>query len=196
MRPIISLVFISISLSVFGQRQVLLNPRVGLGITQMKDAPVGFSEKVDIGFQAGLDVRMGKRFFWQPGLFYKVNTLALIDSSQFSLEDNSIVSKYLKFKMLGGVHLVNKEGFRLRLNAGPTLSYLLSMQSENESSSILRKEDFNSTLLNLEAGGGIDIWFLTFDVGYSFSFTNLFNANSLNSRLVGAYMYAGIVVPL
>ena len=178
------------------EKQTLLSPKVGLGLLQLNENPNGLSNKVDIGFQAGLDLRMGRRFYWQPGLFYSTNTVAMVDSSQFSLGDNSTVSKYLKFKLLGGIHLVNKEGFRLRLNAGPTVNYLLKVQSENESLALIRKEDYKSTLLNFEAGGGLDIWFLTFDVGYNFSFTKLFNFNTVDSRLVGAYIYAGIVLPL
>jgi hypothetical protein len=190
------LLFTFISVLVYGQRQFLINPKAGLGITQFREAPEGFSSKADFGFQAGLDLRMGKRFFWQPGLFYSANTVVLVDSSQFSLSDNSVVSTYVKFKLIGGIHLVNKEGFRLRLNAGPSVSRLLSVEAENENTALIENDDFKSMLLNFEAGGGVDIWFLTFDVGYNLSFTNLINITSSSSRLVGAYMYAGIVIPL
>jgi hypothetical protein len=186
-------------LSIFqaiGQRQTLLNPKAGLGITQLNEVPEGFSNKVDLGLQAGLDVRMGKRFFLQPGVFYKANTVALIDSSQFSLGDNAVVAQYMKFKLLGGTHLVNKEGFRLRLNAGPTFNYLLNVKSENENISLLEKDDFKSTQVNFEAGAGLDIWFFTFDLGYNMAFSKLFNIPNLNSRLFGAYMYVGFVIPL
>jgi hypothetical protein len=178
----------------------IINPKVGFMMTNITDAPSLYKAKAKLGLLIGSDFRFGKRLYFQPGLFYKQEGSVLIYNDGTVEQENNITKNSLCVKTQVGYYLVNKEGFRIRMNVGP--SYDVALSQKVVSSLNPTKQDwFNAGALNLEGGFGLDIWFLSLDAGYTYGLGDAFrsglfsNGTFSNSKLVGAYISAGIVIP-
>jgi hypothetical protein len=179
----------------------IINPKIGLMMTNVTDAPALYKTKAKLGLLIGSDLRFGKRLYFQPGVFYKQEGSVLIYNDGTVEQENNITKNSICVKTQLGYYLVNKEGFRLRMNVGPSYDVALSQKvvsTLNTSS----QDWFNASALNLEGGLGLDIWFLSLDAGYTYGLGDAFRSGLFsntsqfaNSKLVGAYISAGIVIP-
>ena len=179
----------------------IINPKIGMVMSNVTNAPSTYVANAKIGVLIGSDFRFGKRFYFQPGLFYKQEGTVLIFDDGTVKQENDITKNSFCFKTQAGYYLVNKEGFRIRLNAGPSYDIALKqrvIQNNNATPSELLK----SSALNVEGGVGLDIWFLSVDAGYTYGLANAFrdvfssNGQFVSSKLVGAYINAGVVIPI
>lgn len=57
--------------------QVTINPKVGVSLSDMKDATEDVDTKGRLGYQAGVDLRLGGAFFLQPGVHYQQTGLEI-----------------------------------------------------------------------------------------------------------------------
>ena len=178
----------------------IINPKLGMTVSNITETPNNYATEAKVGLLCGADFRFGKRAYFQPGLFYNKEATMLIYNDGTSNSSSSFTKKSVRIKAQAGYYLVNKEGFRFRLNAGPSYDVLLGTKTYNFTLPS-GQELFNSGSLNLEGGAGLDIWFLSFDLGYSYGIGNAFSdkftsgGSFVNSKLVGVYMSAGIVIP-
>lgn len=179
----------------------IINPKVGLMVSNITDAPASYKANAKVGLLIGSDFRFGKRLYFQPGLFYKQEGSVLIYNDGTVEQENNITKNSMCVKAQVGYYLVNKEGFRIRLNAGPSYDFAIKQKVFTTSGIPSNQDWLNSSALNLEAGAGLDIWFLSLDAGYTYGLGDAFrsglfsNGTFTNSKLVGAYVSAGIVIP-
>lgn len=71
---------------------------------------------------AGTDVRFGSDFYFQPGIFFSRNsTLTKFKTDTLNADDfeDELIRTSIKLKGLLGYNLVHKQGFKIRLIAGP-----------------------------------------------------------------------------
>ena len=180
---------------------MIFNPKIGLMMSNLSDAPSTYQTNAKVGALLGADFRFGKRVYFQPGVFYKQEGTMLIYDDGTVEQQSDISKNSLCLKAQAGFYVVNKEGFRIRLNAGPTYDVTLKQQVVvGNNTPVLDK--LKSSALNVEGGVGLDIWFLSIDAGYTYGLGNAFrdgfssNGQFVNSKLVGAYINAGIVIPI
>jgi hypothetical protein len=70
---------------------------------------------------AGVDLRIGQRFYIQPGAFF-VSAKTAVSVGDSVVTEDHLVWNSLKLKALAAYNLVDGDDFRLRLNAGPTFN--------------------------------------------------------------------------
>ena len=190
------------------QAQVQFNPQVGFTLQSLSDddvQPRGTNSTLDadfsadIGWTLGLDARMGSRFYFQPGAFFarNVTVTKLKGDTLFSDDDleDKIVRSSLRLKALAGYNLVHKDGFKLRLNAGPSYDFIMSVDNSDDKIDFEEK-DFKGGSFNFDSGLGLDIWFLTAEMGYSYGLTDAFNQDEgfeFDSRYNTFYFTLGVV---
>ncbi|HEX5003338.1 MAG TPA: outer membrane beta-barrel protein [Bacteroidia bacterium] len=106
--------------------------------------------------------------------------------------EGDITSNYLRVKALGAFNILDKSNFKFRINAGPSYDFLLSSKDKDGNDV---KDQLNSGSFNIQGGIGVDIWILTADVGYSYSFTNVFKNEDFapDSKLAGLYFTVGVI---
>ena len=189
----------TILLTNMAMAQIQVNPQIGLTIQNISKPPAGIDYEGGLGFKVGTDVRIGKRFYFQPGLFYSksATVIKFTDVDTVQIKDN-LIRTSLDAKALVGFRVVNKAGFGLRLMAGPSYDFLLSVDSK-ENTFDPKKSDFNSGSFNLDAGVGVDIWFLTGELGYRYGLTNAYkdnnnNVGNLDSKYLSFYFSLGILI--
>ena len=107
---------------------------------------------------------------------------------------HKIYRSSFKLKALAGYDLVHKDGFKLRVNAGPTYDFITNI---DDSEDVINEDNFNNGSFNIDAAVGVDIWFLTAELGYSYGLTNAYDNNdtfSLDSKYSTIYFSVGIVI--
>ena len=194
MNRIILLLVAAAAFPAFAQAQLAINPQIGLNMTNLTEEPEGSEFKASAGFMIGADLRIGDRFYFQPGAFYVATSTAVTVGDSLKVDDNLTTSN-LKLKGLVGYNLIDGDAFRLRLNAGPTYNILMSVGSADDKIKF-DKDDFNSGSFNLDAGLGADISIITVETGISYGLSKAFKEQDgfeNDSKYFTFYFTAGLV---
>jgi hypothetical protein len=208
MKRILLLLTLSLFLYTQSNAQLKFNPQIGLTVQKLSNdklkttsggstttSDIDFEGK--IGFMIGADARIGRRFYFQPGVFYVKNTTVSTSKGDTlgNIDfENKIYRSSFKLKALAGYDLVHKDGFKLRVNAGPTYDFITNI---DDSEDVINEDNFNNGSFNIDAAVGVDIWFLTAELGYSYGLTNAYDNNdtfSLDSKYSTIYFSVGIVI--
>jgi hypothetical protein len=208
MKRILLLLTLSLFLYTQSNAQFKFNPQIGLTVQKLSNeklkstsggstttSDVDFEGK--IGFMIGADARIGRRFYFQPGVFYVKNTTVSTSKGDTlgNIDfENKIYRTSFKLKALAGYDLVHKDGFKLRVNAGPTYDFITNI---DDSEDVINEDNFNNGSFNIDAAVGVDIWFISAELGYSYGLTNAYDNNdtfSLDSKYSTIYFSVGIVI--
>ena len=208
MKRILLLLTLSLFLYTQSNAQFKFNPQIGLTVQKLsneklKSTSGGSTTTSDIdfegkiGFMIGADARIGRRFYFQPGVFYLKNTTVSTSKGDTlgNIDfENKIYRTSFKLKALAGYDLVHKDGFKLRVNAGPTYDFITNI---DDSEDVINEDNFNNGSFNIDAAVGVDIWFISAELGYSYGLTNAYDNNdtfSLDSKYSTIYFSVGIVI--
>lgn len=188
-------VFAALASTAAAQFQV--NPQLGMALTDLTDDQAGVESKAAVGFQLGLDFRIGDRFYFQPGAHFarSVTAVKYAFSDTTVLEDD-LVRSTLKLKALAGFNLIHGEAFKLRVNAGPTYEVLLSVDNKDDEIAF-NKDDYNAGSFNMDAGVGIDLLFLSAETGLSYGLSKAYkDVGELTSdaKYFTIYFTVGVVI--
>jgi hypothetical protein len=151
--------------------QVTINPKVGVSLSDMKDATDGVDTKGRLGYQVGVDLRLGTMLYLQPGFYYQ----------QTGLEQSSNTSGSYNLDVRG-LHIPVLVGVRaglglagIRVVAGPALTVVRSVK-DNDGGVV--KADLKERRLGGMAGVGVDILSFTIDLSGEIGLTNFFETGS------------------
>lgn len=178
--------------------QLQLNPQIGVTFTDLSVAPkdilgVELNTEGKAGILVGADLRIGGKLYIQPGLFV-IGTKTVYRYDNGVIVDQSEITRYgAKLKGLVGYKLIDNS-FTLRVMGGPSYDFQLSLNAEDNP--YFDKDQFKSGIFNLDAGVGVDILFLTAEIGYSWAFTDTFDENFFENKPRYRTIYAtvGIVI--
>lgn len=177
--------------------QLQINPQLGMVFTDLTDDQPGVESKAAIGFQLGADLRIGGRFYFQPGahLGRSATTVKYAFTDTTVIEDD-LIRTTAKLKALVGFNLIHRSAFKLRLNAGPTYDVLLSVDNKDDKIAFNR-DDYNAGSFNMDAGAGIDLLMMSVETGISYGLSNAYkDAGELQAKAkyFTFYLTIGIVI--
>jgi len=178
--------------------------RVGLTSSQLTtNISETFSSENTLGYQAGAFVRLNfDKFYIQPELIYnhrstklqyEINPIIDGENQQLGVRSDLKIGTF-DIPVLFGFKIVKTKLLNIRFFAGPELSFATSkslsyeyttgdgeeFNGEVPDDSKLSVDDFNQTTWYLQAGAGIDVLFLTFDIRYEKALSNLYNQGDLD----------------
>ncbi len=175
--------------------------RLGGGYSGSKvDSDGSDNWKGRAGYQYGLEVLLGSRFFLKPGIYMQVRNL---DYTTVGIGQDGITngintetrytSKALRIPLMGGIRLLdpaNDPDFNLYVTGGPTALIGLSTNTGENSLSFTTR----STQWYLGFGAGAEYRFLFLDAGYDVGMSNMFNGDGVNTnpRINNSYITAGL----
>lgn len=175
--------------------------RLGGGYSGSKvDSDGSDNWKGRAGYQYGIDVLIGNRFFLKPGIYMQVRNL---DYTTEGLGEDGVsngistetryTSKALRIPLMGGIRLMEpteETDFNVYVTGGPTALIGLSTSSDNNSLNFTTR----STQWYLGFGLGAEYRFLFLDAGYDVGMTNMFNGDGINTnpRINNSYITAGL----
>lgn len=175
--------------------QVAIHPQIGMALTTLTPEQVGVQFNADPGVLAGVDLRIGQRFYVQPGAFF-VSAKTAVSVGDSVVTEDHLVWNSLKLKALLAYNLLDGDDFRLRLNAGPTFNWLLSADGKDDYIKI-EMADMNTGTWNLDAGLGIDLTIFTLDGGVSYGLSKAYKEQDglTNDARYFTFMFtAGVVL--
>ncbi|NQV01081.1 MAG: PorT family protein [Bacteroidia bacterium] len=167
---ILSVLLLS-SVIVFGQFTV--GPKVGYNASKFSTDLDTVSSTFKSGFQIGVFVRIGKKFYVQPELYY--TTQGGVFESNTTNWQQKISIGSLDLPVLVGFKLLNAKAVNLRILAGPMASFVVN-KSVKDAGGVLgpiENADINSINWAIQAGAGLDVLFMTLDVRYQIGLNNL-----------------------
>lgn len=171
MRKIIVFVACCLLLTVTGLAQTI-KPGVGFNVSNFSENGGG-DVKGQFGWQLGASASFGKKFYWEPGIYY-VSKSTEFSSSSSAVNDFEATINGIRIPLALGLNLIGKENstFGFRLFAGPSVFFVTSTGDDVD------KDALKSTNWGVFAGVGIDFWIIFIDFAYEWSLTDVQEDNS------------------
>ena len=170
--------------------QVSLRPQAGFNSSNLtKDLErAEFSDQ--LGFQFGVDLQMGNKFYIQPGIFWESNKNELKER----IDDRTaeLTVSRIRIPVMLGYRLISDEASTIdaRIFTGPNASFTVSKNLDE--TSLLSKDDFKGAIYGWNMGIGVDIAIFFVDAGYQFGLNEVFEDVASSARNNLAYVNAGL----
>lgn len=148
--------------------QVAISPRAGVSLSDMNKTTADVDTKGRLGYQAGVDVRLGLGFFLQPGFHYQ----------QIGIEQTTLLGSFdldvrsFHLPLLAGVKLGTGPA-GLRLSAGPALTIV---ESVGDNDGGVTKDQLTERRLGGMVGIGLDLLGLSVDLSAEAGMTRFFES--------------------
>lgn len=177
--------------------------RVGLTTSQLTtDLSEQFSSENTLGYQGGAFVRLNfNKFYVQPELIYnhrstkleyEINPVIDGENQRVGVKSDMKIGTF-DIPIIAGFKLVKTKMLNVRVFAGPEISFSTNKDISYEyttddgedfdgEAGKISVNDFNSTTWYLQAGAGVDVLFLTFDIRYEKGLSDLYNSADLNFK--------------
>lgn len=171
--------------------QVQFNPQIGITTLSVRNPPSGVTYDGKVGMSLGADLRFGERFQIQPGVHY-VSSVTAYQTSGSEAVAGEVLYRSLKIKALAAYNLIDGGQFKLRINAGPAYDFLMSAKDKTGDTDV--KGDYKNGTFFLQGGLGVDVFFLTADLGYAQGLSQTFAGEGApDSKMAGMYFTVGVV---
>lgn len=170
--------------------QVSLRPQAGFNSSNLtKDLErAEFSDQ--LGFQFGVDLQMGNKFYIQPGILWESNKNELKER----IDDRTaeLTVSRIRIPVMLGYRLISDEASTIdaRIFTGPNASFTVSKNLDE--TSLLSKDDFKGAIYGWNMGIGVDIAIFFVDAGYQFGLNEVFEDVASSARNNLAYVNAGL----
>jgi len=170
----------------FGQLNIKIGPKVGFNASQLHTNLDSISSQFKSGFQFGIFVRLGKKVYLQPELYYTTEGgVFKSNSSSISQWEQNIKLGSLDVPVLIGVSFINSELLNVRILAGPLASFIVNKKiSETGVTGPVQDANIKNVNWYIQAGAGVDIWKFTLDVRYQIGLNKMISDVDFNSKTV------------
>jgi len=186
----VMMLFTSVS---FSQTQV----KIAFGINSSALFPdnVDLKKTADIGWQMGGSWMLGDKLYFEPGIYYSNFTSNLQSTDSTSFDYTSKIDMF-RVPVFIGYHILGNASdsfFNLRVFGGPTASFVTKVAETNT----FKKDDFSKVLWGVDAGIGINVWWVFVDVGYEWGLNKVFTHDTYGSAKTRAlWVNAGVRINL
>jgi hypothetical protein len=189
----------ALSLPAAAQVGLTVNPQIGITTMRLNQMPrLDLDElrhDAKLGGMLGADLRIGGRFYVQPGAFFTTSrsVFGWVDSSGESLEER-VGRTALLLRTHVGYKIVDADHVHLRLAAGPSYDIVLGHNDDGNFS--FTETDLKSGHFSLDAGLGLDLSVISLEVGYRHGLSNVFGDGAgfdSATRYRGLYATVGFV---
>jgi hypothetical protein len=190
MKNSIILCFLLVS-TVSAMAQFSIRPQIGYNSSNLTQDFNNVTFTNDNGFQFGLDLQIGSRFYVQPGILWESTNNELkdeVDGGNSSFKINRVrVPLMLGYKFFGP----ETEGIiDVRIFTGPNASF--TVNKDIKQTALISENDFKNAIYGWNVGAGLDIAIVFVDLGYSFGLSEVFENVDSGPRNNLFYINGGI----
>ena len=179
MKRLIFTLILALGISMMLQAQVAIKPAFGLNATHLTTEHVDWKSEGRLGYQFGVGVLVGEKFYFEPGVYWATVSQNMTDANDPNEQPDEFkhTISAIRVPVMLGYHILgNEESLAdLRLFAGPGVSFVTGVNSDHDD---LSKDDFKNMMFDVDVGAGIDVWFLFLEWHYIFGLTPVFNEGS------------------
>jgi hypothetical protein len=171
--------------------QFSIRPQVGYNTSTLTKDFNNLTFTSNDGFQFGLDLQIGERFYIQPGIFWESAKNEL--KEEVNGNNSSFRINRLRLPFLVGYKLLGPDTdgiIDFRVFTGPNASFAVS--KDIKQSALISKGDFRDAVYGWNFGAGLDIAIVFVDAGYSFGLSEVFDAAASRTRNNLFYVNAGL----
>lgn len=171
-----------LSISIQAQTQFKVSPKIGLNSSAINLSEDGLSDR-NIGFQVGVDFRIGSSFYFAPGIHWVSQT------TDFENINSSLEARGLRIPVFIGGDLITADRWGLRLYAGPSALLIF-----NDDKLLDQLNDWGRENVNwgLDVGIGADIGIFTVDLQHSWGVNDLIQWGNQTGRTRTLYFSIGL----
>jgi outer membrane protein with beta-barrel domain len=147
--------------------QFTLKPAAGLNFTDFSKNGNG-DVKAKTGWQIGGSAAFGKKFYFEPGIFYVGKSTEYTDPVT-SINDFKANINGIRVPLAVGLNAIGNEktGISLRVFGGPSAFFVTNVGDQ------VNKDSIENVNFGLFAGAGLDFWKVFMDLSYEWSMTNV-----------------------
>jgi len=174
-----------------GFAQLSIRPQIGYNSSSLTEDYDNLTFGNDDGFQFGVDVQMGERFYIQPGIHWESASNELRD--EVNGDNNSFKVNRIRIPVMFGYKFLGPttDGIiDVRVFTGPNASFAIN--KDLKETSLIAKDDFKGAIYGWNVGAGLDIAIFFVDIGYSFGLSEVFDGTASTARNNLFYANAGL----
>ncbi|NND06691.1 MAG: hypothetical protein HKN87_09955 [Saprospiraceae bacterium] len=147
-----------------------MNPKIGVNFSDLifSTEPANTSSLAEMGWSIGIDADYGNKWLAQGGIHY----FQLGSGVQMPRDTQVVSASQLKIPMGVGLRVLSIDYFHLWLHSQAVVNFTTRMRRGNL---VLDKKDYPRTGLAGRVGIGMDLWKITLELNYEYSFTDLVN---------------------
>ena len=170
----------------YGQLNLKIGPKVGYNASELVTNLDSISSQFKSGFQFGIFVRLGKKVYLQPEMYYTTTGGVFESNLSDSNWKQNIKLGSLDVPILIGISFINSELLNVRILAGPVASFLVNKNIEESGGITGPIEDADIKKVNwyIQAGAGIDIWKFTLDIRYQIGLNKIIDDISYQNQTI------------
>jgi hypothetical protein len=160
------------SLVNYGQFSV--GPKIGYSSSKLLTDFDDVKEGIKHNFQIGAFLRVGKALYLQPE-FYYANSGGTLKFEDSQLEED-ITFKSMSVPVMVGYKLIKTKIFNIRVMAGPVANFIFDKKIDSDEiiQYPLQESNIKDLAWGMDAGVGVDLFFLSLDCRYEFGLNNLY----------------------
>ncbi len=161
--------------------QFSLRPQLGYNSSTLTKRFEDQNFGTEAGFQFGVDLQIGKQFYFQPGILWESANNQLRDMINGS--NTSFQVNRLRVPLMFGYKLLGPQVSGLidaRIYTGPNASFVIN--KDLKENSLIRKGDFQNAVYGWNIGAGFDVAIFFVDLGYSFGLSEVFEGMASDAR--------------
>ena len=171
------------SMTAFSQTTVKV--AFGINNTRLETDGGSWTTEGRVGYQMGGSWLFGDKLYVEPGIYWASISSKMIhlDDKSFSF-DNKI--NMIRIPVFAGYHILgdaSESFYNVRVFGGPAVSFVTSI----EESLGLNKDDFNKVLWGIDAGVGVNVWWLFLDIGYEWGLNDVYSHEEHGSSKASAF---------
>lgn len=175
--------------------QLAIRPYVGLNNSKFSEELFTDGDaKGTFGYQVGIDLQMGNKFYVQPGLQLEFLKNKKIEAPVSTLEDLDLSRTYLRIPFMLGYNFTGADSpLGFRVFTGPNAAFKLSGKVGDDGAigDVDIEDEMKSVIFGWNVGVGVDlIKYVFVDAGYQFGITEVFDdTEGLNSGIRNNLFY-------
>jgi len=175
--------------------QFAIRPYVGMNNSKLnKNLFTDEDLKYTFGYQVGVDLQVGDRFYVQPGVQLEFLKNSDITGPVSTIEDFDLKRTYLRIPLMIGYNFAGLDSpMGFRVYTGPNAAFKLSGKVGNDGvvGDVDVEDNLRNVVLGWNVGLGIDvIKYIFVDAGYQFGLTEIFEDDEdLNSGIRNNLFY-------
>jgi len=191
---LVSIILSTLVLS--GYSQIKVNPKIGINLSNFTQEDNILESSAKIGFAAGLDLRIGGRLYFAPGLYYLTSSTKIKKINELSI-DEIITFNTIELPLTVGLNIINKDLLKVSLKAGIEGAYFASVSEVKDLSNTISEDDIERLNWGFQLGAGVDLKRFTFDLKFDFGKNSILKEDlntSFNPQYNRMHLYIGYLL--
>jgi hypothetical protein len=148
--------------------------KIGYNASKLSSSLDSIKASFGSGFHVGAFFRIGNRVHLQPEIYYSYSGSTVSNSDPSNDWKQKIITGSIDIPVLLGINIIQSKLIKWRIDAGPVASFMVNSKVKDLTlTGPVQTSNLNTTNWYIQAGTGIDMWFLTLDLRYQAGLNNI-----------------------